>query len=212
MRAYQILLVGLSLSSAAFSQEIQRPVYNIGDTWNFERTDRTRNVIDLRTQVTTASKSDSEVRFDAKNLESERVTQFAQDLNGNNIEFDGRKWNAPRPDFTWPLAVGKKWSGKYGGLNQTRNGQFHEERECEAVAAETISVKAGSFQTIKIVCSGNFRSPAASGTVTLSGTTNSTYWYAPEVKRAVKIEYRDQSQFGIWNNSSTEMISFELKK
>ena len=212
MRASSLVIFCVFVSPVTLAQEVQRPVYNIGDTWNFERTDRTRNVIDLRTQVTTASKSDSEVRFDAKNLESERVTQFAQDLNGNNIEFDGRKWNAPRPDFTWPLAVGKKWSGKYGGLNQTRNGQFHEERECEAVAAETISVKAGSFLTIKIVCSGNFRSPAASGNVTLSGRTDSTYWYASEVKRTVKIEYRDQSQFGIWNNSSTELVSYELKK
>lgn len=196
----------------ALAQEVQRPVYNIGDTWTYERTDRTRNVVDRRTQVSTASKSDLEVRFDAKNLESGRVTQFAQDLDGNNIEIDGRKWNAPRPDFTWPLAVGKKWSGKYGGLNQTRNGQFHEERECEAVAAETVSVKAGSFQTIKIVCSGNFRTPAPSGNVTVSGRIDLTYWYAPEVRRSIKIEFRDQSQFGIWNNSSTELVSYELKK
>lgn len=212
MRAYQVLVIGLSLSSAALAQEMQRPVYNIGDTWTFERTDRTRNVVDLRFEARAASKSDAEVRFDAKNLETGRVTQFALDIDGNNIEFDGRKWNAPRPDYVWPLTVGKKWSGKYGGMNQSRSGPYQEERECEAVAAETVRVKAGTFQSIKIVCAGTFRTPSANNQVTVNGRTDLTYWYVSEVKRSVKIEYRDQSQSGVWNNSSTEMISFELMK
>ena len=212
MRGFPVVALSVLATSLSFAQEAVRPSYNVGDSWTYERTDRTKNAIDLRVEVRTIAKAEAEIRFERKNLDTGRITEFARNGDGNHIEEAGRKWSAPRPDYIWPLAVGKKWGGRFGGMNQSGSGLFSEERECEAVAAESIQVKAGSFQAIKIVCVGNFRNPAPSGTVTLNGRTESTYWYAPETKSSVRIEYRDHSQFGVWNNSVTELVSFGLQK
>jgi len=212
MRIVHVLPLVLFASMSVSAQEAQRPSLTIGDSWSYERTDRTRKVVDLRQLVILVSRIETELRFDRKDLETGTVTQSAENADYNNVETDGRKLTGFRPDFSWPLTVGKKWEGKYSGLNQSRSGQIHSESECEVAGVEPIQVKAGSFQSFKIVCKGTFRTPNNNGQVTLNGRTSAAYWYAPEVKRTVKVEYRDDTQYGVFNNSSSELVSFELKK
>lgn len=195
----------------AIAQEAPRPVYNVGDKWSFERTDKTRNVVEGGREFWLASKSDTEYRYEAKNLQSGVQQPFATNLDGNTTETGTRKWTPFIPSFQWPLAVGKKWEGNYSGTNPT-GGPYTEDRSCEVAAQESVQVKAGTFATLKVVCTGRYRTPSPRGQETLNGQTWATYWYAPDAKRSVKIEYRDASQFGTWNNWADELVSFELKK
>ena len=199
------------MSVATFAQEAQRQEYHVGEKWVFERTDKTRNVVEGGREFSVVSKSDAEYRYDGKNTQGGSLA-FATDLDGNLTESTGgRKWTPAMPLFQWPLAVGKKWEGKYSGTN-TSGGPFSEERNCEVASQEQIQVKAGSFPAFKIVCQGRYRTPSSNGQVTLNGQTWLTYWYAPAAKRSVKVEYRDASQFGVWNNYVDELVSFDLKK
>ena len=200
------------VSIGVLAQEAQRPTYNVGDTWVYERTDKTKNVVEGGRENRLIAKSDSEYRYESKNLQSGIPQSFATNLDGNTTETGGRNWTPSIPNFQWPLTVGKKWEGKYGGTNQAGSGPYSEERKCEVAAQEPVQVKAGTFSAFKIVCTGWYRTPNSSGQVTLNGQTWITYWYAQDARRSVKIEYRDASQFGPWNNWADELVSFELKK
>jgi hypothetical protein len=51
------------------------------------------------------------------------------------------------------------------------------ERTCQAESEETITVPAGAFKTIRVVCKNK-----------LSGAWIQTSWYAPEARQAVRLE------------------------
>jgi len=205
------LFVGLLPIHVLFAQEVARPELNVGDTWTFERTDRTLNKVEDVRESKLMAKSDVEYRYEAKMVSTGRVVSLVQNMDSNTVEFEGRKIAPYMPLYSWPLSVGKKWSGRFGGQNAVGTGPFSEERSCEVVGREKIQVKAGAFDAFKIVCTGNYRNVSQSGQ-NFGGQTWLTMWHAPEVKRPVEIEYRDANPRGTWNNWVDELVSFELKK
>ncbi len=114
------------------------------------------------------------------------------------------------PYFQFPLEVGKRWDIPFEN-EVMRPGKRHAKWQWKAhvVGVETVTVPAGTFQTFKIEAEGTFTTHAGSRSWT--GSHKDTLWYAPEVKRPVKREFR-QSAPG--NNSyeqlTNELLSFEL--
>ena len=169
--SFAISLAGVFFVFPVFAQEATRPEWKVGDKWSFERTDRTRNVVEHVVESSVANKTDTEYHRRGTNTKTGNATSTINDTNLNTIEFNGRKFTPAIPIYDWPLAVGKKWGAKFEGPNLTRTGQYIEERNCEVVGRESIKVKAGSFDTFKIACKGTFRTPNSSGQVTLNGYT-----------------------------------------
>jgi len=96
----------------------------------------------------------------------------------------------------FPLSVGQSWDMKYLETRPTEPQTENVERRCVAEGEEALTVPAGTFATIRIVCK-NMR-------------TNSwvmTVWYAPEVKHMVKDEYPVRTG----GRASRELLMFRLK-
>ena len=81
------------------------------------------------------------------------------------------EWTA----ISWPLTVGKSWDTRFTEhfLNERRTQDIA--RSCVAQAEESVTVPAGTFQAISILCSQ-------------ARTTKLAYqqWYSPQVKHMVK--------------------------
>ncbi len=96
------------------------------------------------------------------------------------IEYDFRP---PYPAYVFPLEVGKTWSLRVEATNPARRNNVRV--DARVVAAERITIPAGSFDTFKIrrqVYAGDW-----------DGFLNETNireieWYAPELGRPVRIE------------------------
>lgn len=84
------------------------------------------------------------------------------------------------PALSFPLYVGKKWSGKYDG--QQGRLRWTGDVSCESTAFEEVQVAAGKFGAFRIECANKWDS----GIVFINGTKKSTSWYAPEAKLIVK--------------------------
>ncbi len=114
------------------------------------------------------------------------------------------------PYFEFPLEVGKEWQAPFEN-EVLHPGKRHAKWQWKArvVGAETVTVPAGTFQTLKIEAEGTFTT--RSGSRSWTGSHHDTFWYAPEVKRPVK---RDYQQSAPANNSyeqhTDELLSFEL--
>lgn len=210
--SHRSLFLAILVVSPALAQEAPKPEWTVGDKWSFERKDRTRNVVEHVVDTTVASRTESEYHQRVVNTKTGTTITIVRDTNLNVTDFNGRKSTPAIVVYDWPLAAGKQWSAKFEGPNTARNGQYVEERKCEVAGRESIQVRAGTFDTVKVTCKGSYRTPSPSGNVTLSGYTESSLWYAPAAKIAVRYEYTDGNQFGRWNNWVDELIGFELQK
>ncbi len=198
------------LSLQAYSQEATRPTHKVGDKWLVERFDLWKKEVTDSREHRVAEISASSIEIDLKDPISGNVTTWITDLDGNTLEFEGRKFDSPIMAYSFPLAVGKKWKFKFSGPNPARNGTLTAESACEVLAFEDVVAKPGTFKAYKIKCDGTYRNTA--GINTWGGQTFSTRWYSPEVRYFVKHEFKNTNPRGVWDQYVDQLVSFELQK
>lgn len=84
------------------------------------------------------------------------------------------------PGLSFPLYVGKKWSGKYNAEQGSK--EWYGELSCESKAFEKIQVAAGKFDAFRIECVNKWDT----GIIFINGTKKATTWYAPSINIIVK--------------------------
>src|SRR5207244_664863 len=75
----------------------------------------------------------------------------------------------------WPLAIGKTWQWRYTRQRPIDRSSTVEVRDCAVDKQEQLSVPAGVFEALKVVCSD----PRTS-------RVTSEVWYSPKVGSSVK--------------------------
>jgi hypothetical protein len=114
------------------------------------------------------------------------------------------------PHLQFPLEVGRKWDIPYEvevmarAGNRSAKWQWH----ARVVAAEAVTVPAGTFQSLRIEYDGSFNT--RQGNQSYSGTHKETAWFAPELQRIVK---RDLEQAvpsrNFLDHRVIELVSFK---
>jgi hypothetical protein len=82
----------------------------------------------------------------------------------------------PRPQFDWPLHVGKRWEQTVNTENRADRTSRETRWVWEITAVETVTVPAGTFETLRIVASNQ-----------RNGALIYEMWYAPAVKWWVRM-------------------------
>lgn len=85
------------------------------------------------------------------------------------------------PQLSYPLHLGKKWSGEYDGFTADDGAKWSSKVSCEIKAWEKVSVAAGQFDSYRIECQEKWRAM-----LILTGESKSTRWYAPALGMVVK--------------------------
>lgn len=93
------------------------------------------------------------------------------------------------PNLSFPLFIGKRWSGRYTGFIAKDNRRWEGEKQCEVKAVERIRATGTLLDTFRIECEDHWKV-----NYFLSGTTHATTWFAPGIG-AVKGVHSDS----IWN-------------
>lgn len=177
-------------------KEASLPIWNVGDEWAYRYQSPTGD----GTYVWSVVRTDMMDGADCYVLKTGERELFyrKQDLAYVRETVSGvivGRATPPKTDYQWPLTVGGKWQHKYTHEN-VRDRQTREvAAEWEAVSQETLTVPAGTFQTIKVVVRNS-----------RTGSPLYEYWYAPAVKQWVKIhEWRDSGE------QTREMIAYKLR-
>lgn len=84
------------------------------------------------------------------------------------------------PPLPWPLAVGKKWSGRYDGYTLASGHSWHAKSSCEVKALERLPIGGRLVWTYRYDCEDDWRSGIFWGSAYSSG------WYSPDAKMVVK--------------------------
>jgi hypothetical protein len=181
-----------------------------GDRWTYEiRDEITGSVTATREYaVTEVTPTEISVRY--------------QNLGSNNeglIVYD-RSWNA-REDRPWkyapndgsgiqsPLAVGKTWPVQTNNINSANGSVWKRSGISKVVGQESITTKAGTFDTFKIetkFTGRNVNNP------TLKNEVTSLTWYAPAIDHWVKRTFVSKAEKHLQIDNEFELIEYGRKQ
>jgi hypothetical protein len=103
-------------------------------------------------------------------------------------------WSPPL-GFDYPLTVGKTWTTSYRLTIHARGNTLPYDLSCKVESHEKVTVKAGTFDAFKVVCTTNIGN-------------EETYWTNPDMDVFIKTVLRrtDKSPFGP-GTQETELVS-----
>ncbi len=193
-------LVGCSAmqGTASIKGPIAKPVWKVGNEWayRFETPSGTGTFVWRLDRIEALSNEPHYVIT----ADTREIFYRVADLGFTKEILDGKTVRQISPS-TWrpvafPLSVGLSWDMKYLETRPTEQQSENIERRCVAEANEALTVPAGTFATIRIVCK-NMR----------NNSWVTTVWYSPAVNHMVKNEY----PVGTGGRGSRELLMFKLK-
>ena len=126
---------------------------------------------------------------------------------GERVTFTAKPfWSSLR----FPLEVGQTWDGFFESetVVRPRNRSTQWRWKANVVAAEEVTVPAGTFQAFKIEYDGRYF--AHQGIQSWTGSHKETAWFAPSVNRFVKREVEQRSPgVNFLDHRVIELLSFK---
>jgi len=169
---------------------IPRPEVKVGDTWTFTRTDKyTKHIIG--TFVHTVQKIEGgEITVESRSADGAGSPVLWIYTSDWHLRKRGRATFDPViPGYAFPLELGKTWEGSFTSPSLSDTGPVDNNLKGKVVGVESITVPAGTFDTVKISLETRWLYKGAwRGRGRDSGVFTQTIWYAPKAKRFVRIE------------------------
>ena len=204
MKRTILALFALATAIPAWAQsgdQVEAPSYKPGDSWTYVRTDRFSATRNAKYVTTIKSVSDRGHETSRQALEGTIIgsgDEYTREL--NPILFEDQRFEPYIANYRFPLAPGKRWEGTY---TFTSYGALWETTRTNRVEGwEAVKTPAGEFKALKIVFEGSGRSRMGNLQNQFSGTT----WYSPEVRRAVRTEFKSQRPP---RDERVELVSFK---
>ena len=177
------LAIGLACLPA-LSQVADRPVYKMGDGWEWVTSDHRTRIESSRSTLKVIEVG-RWVRFASQGDDPPPMTWMPDDLPlpGDSVN---RTSADHTPGIDWPLAVGKNWQVRSAWVNASGTpGKTVQNATVEAI--EEVATPAGKFRAFRIVMTGLYTLfYSGPDMVARSGVDNLTLWYAPETGVAVR--------------------------
>lgn len=191
-----------------FALDADKPDVHVGDRWSWQHTNGLANEKDFTIIEDVVEVSDNEIRTRrrVKGKYEIGITTYSREW--NPIDVGDAQYTPNLKAYTFPLAVGKKWKGDADKrlLFRGKHGRFY--LDGEVVAFEKITVPAGTFDAYKINLVLNAHGTDEDVNI---GNTVETIWYAPSVKRYVKLENIFKRDGRVRSKDIYELLEFNLR-
>lgn len=205
--AFAVVATSCLSLHAQTNTPVERPTFTKGDTWTYRVLDAWTDKELRQFQTEFAAADGDNLVFRSTNLPSSGVNTIRTDLSTNSCRtMQNSTESVCAGPYKFPFVVGLKTS--YDKLPYP-NGSGYNQAECSVVAAEKITVSAGEFDTLRMECSGYWNNVFGS---VANGSFKETIWYAPSVKRYVKIYYENRNSGNrISGKTTTELVSHKIQ-
>ncbi len=192
------LAMASSPASAQNTIRAERPDVEVGDQWQFKIGGNARATERNLTWVVTSVTPEQ-----IKGTENGEPLLLSPDL--NELESPRRTYSNRRL-LSFPLEVGKAWTyeSEYALKDTGTKGQL--KHSVVVLAYEKVRVAAGEFEAYKLESTGSFSAWSTIGPV--SGSSSTTYWYAPAARAIIKEEINDP--YRGWYGS--ELVGVKLQR
>jgi hypothetical protein len=181
-----------------------------GDHWTYEvRDEITGTVRATRTNVVTEV-APAEISTRVNTLGKPDPGQIVFDRSWN-IVISG-SWKYSPNDGTGiqrPLAVGKTWTFQTNNVNAANGNIWKRTGTSKVVGEETVTTKAGTFETFKIETTFSARNV---NDLTRKNEITSETWYAPAVDHWVKRSFISRANGHLTENNTIELTEYGRKQ
>lgn len=179
-----------------------------GDFWTYEVRDEIGASTEVRKSIVTEV-NPGDIRVDITGGKS-----------GDRLNIYDRSWNL-KSTGPWkyqpidgsgirmPLKVGAAWNVTADDVNSQNGNIFRRSVNSKVVGQETITTKAGRFDTFKIetiVSRHSTNDPSKKGEITAQT------WYAPAIDHWVKRSFVSRADNHLVNSSTSELVEYGRKK
>ena len=203
-----ILMSASVIAHAEIQFPIEKPNPAIGDVWKHRTTDLwTGNVQSTSEVELVGIEADRFVMLvKGSAIPAPRTDKITKDL-GRCSKFKASEEIICGGQLSFPIQIGKK--SEYDRLPYS-NGDGYFDEKCEPKSEEKVTVPAGTFDAVRIECSGYWTNTSTSNA---HGTFKQTLWYSPKVNRIIKTDYSDRYEGQQLNRKTlTELTEFSAKK
>lgn len=215
-----LLLIGTMLAAPTSAQQpaerIDGPAVKVGDVWMYNKINGWTDVLEDISVNTVKSIDVGGIVMESTALDGTHPSRIerTRDFNLVRIEAPGfLQTTLPfYPNYSFPLWVGKTWENKVDFFSSKEpTNRVGATLSGRVVGWESVTVPAGNFMALKIELRGVYNGDIIGIPWALSGTIEDTLWYAPEVRNAVRYEYRDTNGITGWNREVHELVRYWLK-
>ena len=204
------LVVGSATAAASPSSVVSMEEPQPGDHWTYEIHDEITGVSTTRENVVTeVTPTDISIRFRLVGKSgNEGFTIYDRSWN----VISAQPWKNSPNDGTGikaPLAVGKTWTFRCNEVNAGGGFTWIRSGTSKVVSEESVTTRAGTFETFKIetsYSSRNVADPSRKIEVTL------VTWYAPAIDHWVKRTFVSHVDKHVRANNTIELVEYGRKK
>jgi hypothetical protein len=206
------LLIPVAMAQAP-AERIEGPTVKVGDTWIYNKLEGWNNVLEDISVVRVKRVGPGGIFMEATGLDGGNLARIQRTADFNLVRIQAPKFTKTTlpyyPNFSFPLWVGKTWKGKVAFESTDQPGkEVHAELEGRVVGFESVTVPAGTFFALKIELGGPYRARNLEDSWT--GRIEDTLWYSPQVRNAVRYEYKDTTGTARYNHEIHELVDFWL--
>ena len=179
----------------------------VGDSWTYVLTERDYGEKkETKFRRTVEAVTDTEIRMRAGNGDLVVYNHDGNLVRRENKNGEVRTWEPYQPLLRHPLDPGATWEQKF--VYKRPNFQVENDAVGTVVGWEEVSVPAGTFKALKVTYVSWYRRLDNNS----RGRTAITVWFAPELKRWVKLSLLERGSSGtIYSDSTEELAAFNLK-
>ncbi|WP_143271708.1 TapB family protein [Bradyrhizobium mercantei] len=180
-----------------------------GDNWTYEVRDEITGKVGATREIVITEVTPADISARSKDLVSSRTIPIVYDRSWNLLV--SGDWKYSPHDGTGiqtPLAVGKTWSSRTNSLNTAGGSAWTRTGNAKVVAQESVTTKAGTFETFKI--EAKFSSRNVKDPTRASELTTET-WYAPAIDHWVKRVEVIRIDKRLQSNNTLELVAYGRK-
>jgi hypothetical protein len=182
----------------------------VGDRWTYEVRDEITGAITATRENVVTDVTPAEITVRYKNLGNNNEGFNVYDRSWNVVE--DRPWRFSPHDGTGiqsPLAVGKTWPVQTNNINSANGNVWKRSGTSKVVGQESVTTKAGTFDTFKIETSFSARN---ANNPTSKNEVTSLTWYAPEIDHWVKRTFVSRANKHLQTSTLIELIEYGRKQ
>jgi hypothetical protein len=182
---------------------IDAPQLKLGDTWTYQVVDLLSGSVTRKFTTTLNAVTENTWRFG---------TGFVTDKSWNLLSETRKdkrdKWTPKRPNFDFPMELGKTWTA-----TAVRDGLDREVQHTftfKVVRQERVIVPAGIFDTFRVEGTNKYKARNKKDGASGEGVGVHRYWYSPAVARYVAYEFEETNWKGVvYRKDREELVSFK---
>ena len=180
-----------------------------GDHWTYEVRDEITGKISATREFVVTDVSPKEISLRVKNLGASNEGFNVSDRSWNLVS--AGQWKYSPNDGTGiqtPLAVGKTWTFQSNDINTGEGFGWNRSGKSKIVGQETMTTKAGTFETFKIettYSSRNIKDPTRKEEIVMET------WYAPAIDHWVKRTFVSRVEKHLRVSNTIELVEYGRK-